>query len=96
MSRILISDGSSGFDQQIRDAVDALSDEERAEFNSVFPDYDALMKSVTPPLTAFYPESVGLDPDYPMWIMEWIEKVTDMFWSDGDLWKGDMEEEWME
>ena len=78
---------SNGFsvDQQINDAVDNLTVEQKEAFNAAFPEYATL----TWDGGWINTEVSGVEGDYMSWVADWIEANTNIYWEDGEPWLGE-------
>lgn len=88
----LLAEGRHGFDTQVVYAVECLTETDRAKFDLLYPEWPRVLELIAAasPLSNYYP---GDDPDDPdpeimSWVADWIEENTDMYWEDGDLWRG--------
>ena len=80
-----ISSNGLSVDQQIEDAVQHLTDEQRETFNAVFPEYATLTWDGGWVNT----EVSGVEVDYMSWAADWIEANTGIYWEDGEPWMGE-------
>lgn len=82
-----ISSGHFSHDQQVKDAVDHLTSDERALFDEAFPEWDTLTWSDDSSWLDC--DENGVDPEYTSWVCDWIENNTAVYWEDGEPWLSD-------
>jgi len=75
-----LSSGHFSVDTQLADVVRALTDDQRAAFLAVFPEWPNLVWS----LSWIDADASGVDVDYPSWAIDWIEENTSIVWEDGE------------
>ena len=77
-----VSNNHFSVDQQIADAVDALTTKEREEFDKEFPEWRDLKWAGSWVDT----EAMGVDSEWSSWVADWIEENTGIYWEDGEPW----------
>lgn len=77
-----VSSNAFSVDDQIRDAINALSADDRARFNAEYPEWDTLAWSGSWVDT----DASGVDVEYTSWVADWLEANTPIFWEEGEPW----------
>lgn len=91
MGRRSLSSNHFSHDQQVKDVICRLPEEARMKLEAEFPE----VKKITWELHGSHwnAEAMGVDVEYTMWVTDWIEANTEVYWEDGEPWEGEDEDD---
>jgi hypothetical protein len=85
--REALSSGHFSADTQLADVVQSLTEDERARFDTQFPEWDQLQWDDHG--SWIDTEASGVDVEYTSWAIDWIEDNTSIRWDDGEPYRFD-------
>lgn len=86
-----LSNNHFSHEQQLQDVIENGLTEE--QFNQLVEAFPCIGQGVVWDGSGWDHRAMSVDVETPMWVTDWIEQETDIYWEDGEPWQGHDEED---